>query len=174
MTHTDLEPLLPALGKASANGIIIKTMAELKSEPDHARKTYDLTTKTREDIPYPDPISPLTFELFNRVYLQNPATNEAGSFIALHGDQYVGMTVILRLSEERLYVGYTAILREYRRKGIATALKILSIQHGRDQGYKLLGTTNDTLNVAILKLNDAIGFVRQPAQIMLVCQMKAE
>lgn len=165
----NLSPFLSSLEKAASHDIQIKTYAELRDAPDFARKMYELNQVTLHDIPFPDPITEeMTFEEFRDRYLNGPSVLNDGSFIALHGDEYVGLTVVIEPAPERVYVGYTAIRGEHRRKGIATALKVRSIEYAREQGYKTMGTTNDTVNEAILSLNTAIGFVRQPAQVLMV------
>ncbi|MCY4118003.1 MAG: hypothetical protein OXF55_14040, partial [Caldilineaceae bacterium] len=49
-----------------------------------------------------------------------------------------------------------------------------SVEFAREQGFKEIRTWNETNNKVILDINDRMGFVRQPAHIDLVKQMREE
>jgi GNAT superfamily N-acetyltransferase len=94
----------------------------------------------------------------------------------MDGDRYVGMST-LRTSladPSELYVGFTGVLREYRGKGIAMALKLLAIDYARQRGVKTIKTWNASINRPMLRINEALGFARQPAWILLAKQLRAE
>ena len=66
-----------------------------------------------------------------------------------------------------MYNGLTAVKREFRRKGIAKTLKLENLKWVRDQGYKVVKTWNNSQNKGMLAINEALGFKRQPAWIIL-------
>ncbi|HEU5317585.1 MAG TPA: GNAT family N-acetyltransferase, partial [Chloroflexota bacterium] len=54
----------------------------------------------------------------------------------------------------------------YRGKGIAMALKVRGVRYAREHGYREIRTNNDTANRPMLRINEAMGFVKQPAWII--------
>ena len=68
-------------------------------------------------------------------------------------------------SPDVLWVGFTGVRREVRGRGIATALKLESIRYAREQGYREIRTMNNALNQSMLRINEALGFRREPAWI---------
>ena len=64
-----------------------------------------------------------------------------------------------------LYNGLTGVRREYRRRGIARALKVKNLLWAKRNGYEVVKTWNDATNEGMLELNMALGFVKQPAWI---------
>ncbi len=53
----------------------------------------------------------------------------------------------------------------YRGLGIATALKLRTIEYAQRDGYRVIRTFNSSRNDAMLAINQNLGFVRQPAWI---------
>jgi mycothiol synthase len=58
----------------------------------------------------------------------------------------------------------TTTRREYRRRGIATALKVHIIQFAKARGVQEIFTTNDAQN-PMYQLNLALGFQPQPSWV---------
>lgn len=54
---------------------------------------------------------------------------------------------------------------EFRGRGVATALKVRTVEYARDQGVREIRTWNEINNQRILAINVKFGFVRQPAWI---------
>ena len=63
---------------------------------------------------------------------------------------------------KRLWVGITGTLRSHRRKGIATALKLKTIQYAIDYGAEWIQTGNEENN-PMYDLNVMLGFKPMPA-----------
>src|SRR5262249_28262313 len=59
----------------------------------------------------------------------------------------------------------TGVLREYRRRGIAMALKLRAILYAKSAGYSRIKTWNEQGNRPMLSINEALGFIKQPAWI---------
>jgi len=60
------------------------------------------------------------------------------------------------------------VLRPYRGKGVATLLKLRGIRYAQQHGKSKLWVVNDSVNAAMLGLNQKLGFVREGANIRYV------
>ena len=66
-----------------------------------------------------------------------------------------------------MHTGLTGVRRRYRRRGVALALKLRGIHYARARGYSFVRVDNDSANVPMLALNERLGFVREPAWVLL-------
>ena len=148
-------------------GIVLRAVRELESDPERDRKLYDLKWEIEQDIPYPGEISKPSFESFRDNFLRAPDFVTDGSFVALDGGQYVGLVFHVSGSPVLLIVEVTGTARAYRRRGIAQALKLKSMAWAKQAGFASLLVNNDLSNAGMLAINDRLGFERQPALIML-------
>lgn len=170
VTTFDLAPHLAALETLTALGIVLKSIAELASDPDRDRKLYDLQWAADFDVPTPEPITPMTFEQYCKQLLYTPQLVAEGSLVAVDENadgRYVGLSTFFRDGDDALDIDITGVASDYRRRGIARAIKVQGIQWARDNGYKQINVVNDPVNVGMLAINDALGFVRQPALLWM-------
>lgn len=161
--------------KMAAKEIEIKTVRELESDPDRDRKLYELDWQLSQDVPSPEPPTKVPFEEWQKVW-GHPNLLPDGWFVALHNDAYVGVSNLWtsQADETILYTGLTGVLRTYRRRGIATALKLQAIRYAQSQGIAEVRTWNESNNEGMLSINNALGFVRQPAHVEYVKKLKEE
>ena len=161
--------------RIAEQGIQIKSVVELESDPMRDRKLYELEWLVAKDVPSSEPPAKVPFEEFQKVWERTNHVTDAW-FVALDKGEYVGSTdVWLSKAEPHLlYVGLTGVVRSHRGRGIATALKLRSVEFARQQGFKEIRTWNESNNKVILDINNRMGFVRQPAHIDFVKQMREE
>ncbi|RIL09261.1 GNAT family N-acetyltransferase [bacterium] len=164
-----------AVEKAEATGIAFRTFGELRaSDPDFFRKLFAVQEEISQDAPQPDPATPLDFETWRGRTVNNPNLIPDGYFIACDGDRYVGISTLFSSQTENfLYTGWTGVLRAYRRRGIALALKLKALDHARSLGAPLVKTWNASTNVGMLAINADLGFQKQPAWIIHVLDLAA-
>lgn len=173
----DPTPYLGAEERTIATGIDFTTYAELASDPDRDRKLYELDMTLSHDVPHPEPLTPISFEFYADRVLNDPDLLPDGWFVALDRatGQYVGMCQLWNSqASDDLYNGLTGVLRSHRRRGIALALKLRSIAHAKSLGRPTIKTWNESNNRAMLSINEALGFVKQPAWIDFVKVLRSD
>jgi GNAT superfamily N-acetyltransferase len=84
--------------------------------------------------------------------------------LAVDGDRFVGTSQLWRApAADELRTGLTGVRREYRRRGIALALKVHSLAFAKAQAcYKRVLTENESNNRGMLSINERLGFVKKP------------
>jgi GNAT superfamily N-acetyltransferase len=160
-----------------AEGIRIATMAELLGrDPDSVEKYWKLDKELSRDVPLPEPYTPMPYEEFARWLLNSPNFMPESHFVALDGPDFVGISTLWKSQADpsELYTGLTGVRRAYRRRGIALALKLRAISYARDHLVKVLKTWNASVNRPMLSINEALGFVKQPAWVAFVKKLREE
>jgi GNAT superfamily N-acetyltransferase len=173
----DPTPFAEAEARAAAHGIDIATYAELAADPGRDRKLYDLDGALSWDVPHPEPHTPVSYEWYAERVFQDPDLLPDGWFVAIERGtgQYVGMCQLWHSqASDDLYNGLTGVLRSHRRRGIALALKMRSIAYAKTHGRPIIKTWNESNNRAMLSINEALGFVKQPSWIDLVKVLRSD
>ena len=155
------------LADVKRSGIVIKTLQELSEEDaDWRRKLYELEWECVQDVPSTDPLTKQPFEQFEKRTLGSPSLLPDAWFVAVDGDQYVGLSVLWKnLATNRLLeTGLTGVVRSHRRRGIATAMKVRAIQYAQAHGGAAIETDNEENN-PMFQLNLQLGFEPQPAYL---------
>ncbi len=150
--------------KAVAEGITISTMAEeRRGDPDWEKKLYEVVMTVAADMPMPVSFTPLSFEQWQAFEMKSTNLLPEGYMIAKDGSRYVGLSVVWKHEKKpgNLWQGNTGVLREYRGKGIAVALKTRIIEYARQNNYSFIRTFNDSTNAPMLGINTKLGFKRE-------------
>ena len=94
------------------------------------------------------------------MWLEMPYVIPDAYFIAKHGDDYVGVSDVslFEALPRGLTQGFTGVKREYRRRGLATALKACGISYAQSHGYQIIQSFNKPEQVGIRALNEKLGF----------------
>jgi GNAT superfamily N-acetyltransferase len=156
--------------RAGARGITITTLSdELARDPDCLRALYHIHCVLDMSAPRDDPDAPtpLSYEDFLRFEAQHPLTLPDGYFIARHGDLYVGESYLKRSDGDPylLKQDLTGVLPMYQGSGVATTLKVYTIEYARRHRYREIRTFNSSANAPMLAVNRRLGFVSQPAWV---------
>ena len=150
-------------------GIRIVGLAdEMKKGPEILRKAYELNEDCRADVPSVDPVTRNSFEEFRQGDIDAPNALLDAFFIAVDRDgRYLGLSNMFRSLDDPtfLWQGLTGVRREARGRGIAMALKLRTVHYAIDKGVEHIKTWNDTRNRPMLSINEAMGFVKQPAWV---------
>jgi GNAT superfamily N-acetyltransferase len=143
----------------------IKNDSFVKAYPA-IKRAFEICNHCAVDIPSPDPPNPLSLETFLALTIESPMALLSGLQLAKHGERYVGISILAKSPKENeLNQRLTGVHREYRKRGIALALKLQGIRFAQAQGARFIRTNNDTINTGMLAINRALGFVAEPSWI---------
>ena len=149
-------------------GFRIVTLSRFRKENKKADyKCWQFERVVSPDMPWIDPISVPEFDHYKEYVLAHPHFNPDSWFIVLDGKTIVGLNNLWKTSMKNIIgTGLTGVLRKYRRKGIATALKHTSLGWAKKQGYTSIRTNNVDSNEGMLSINLKLGFQFMPAWLV--------
>ncbi len=154
--------------RVAAQGIVLTTLAaERARDPEALRKAYELQLTCGHDVPAVGEPTDTTYELFLSHDVDTPTALLDAFFLAKDGERYVGLSLMQRrlAQPDVVQQHLTGVLREYRGRGVAMALKLQTVKYARAQGYREIRTGNDARNRPMLRINEAMGFAKEPAWI---------
>jgi hypothetical protein len=159
--QVDYSAFQEKLDLVTAEGFTIKSLEELsKEDPLWERKYYDLNMDVMADVPLPDPFAPIPYEDFLKdiktmdLHCIMVAISKEGDWAALSAMDHnrvnpkVGNTLL------------TGVRRAFRRKSLATAVKVVLMQRAKNLGIEKIYTDNEEDNPMFL-LNKQLGFVEE-------------
>ena len=148
-----------------AQGVVIYTLAELADDPGFLDKLYTLYLGSNRDVPevgHSDTLSRTDFE----AHLKRDDALPEAYHIAVENGNYIGYSELFAGREAgTLRQETTAVLRAFRRRGVASALKLRGVVYARAHGYTYVNTGMASNNAAVVALNTGLGFVPQQAYI---------
>ncbi|MDW3178729.1 MAG: GNAT family N-acetyltransferase [Acidimicrobiia bacterium] len=168
LTTFDIEEHRHHLDRVADDGIRIASVAELGNDESTQRMFYDVFTTVRGDVPRSHPPAPVSWDVFKSHNLDAPDFLADLTLVAFDGDDAVGTTMSYAGGDEpELHTGLTGVVRNHRGRGIARALKIEALRRAKADGRRRALTDNDENNVAMLAVNESLGYQRQPAMFSL-------
>lgn len=163
----DLGRLQDAVDRVGSGGIRIISAASLSVERgDWKRELHRLHAEVVKDVPAPFPIQEVQFKDFEALSLGRRFLSD-GFFVALDGDELVGLTEPQPVDDvpNAIEQNLTGVRSNYRGRGIALALKSQAAIWAAHAGFTTIRTQNAQSNVAMLAVNDRLGFERKRATI---------
>jgi len=127
----------------------------IEARPDLLEAAYPLAQEGYEDMP----IEGLDISL--ETWLVEGATLPAGSFAALADGEIVGYAGLMRWADDptKAEHGLTVVRRDWRRRGLASALKERQIAWAAANGVRRLVTYTQTGNENMQAVNARLGYV---------------
>jgi GNAT superfamily N-acetyltransferase len=146
-------------------GIEIVTWAQ---RPELARGMYEVDLEAHPDIPGFEDVAVEPFEDWMAHHMQRPTDSPEATFIALAGEEVVGLAKLSLTAPTAAGHSITAVKRAWRGRGIARALKATEINWALANGYTELHTSNEERNAPINRLNARLGYRPGIGRIHLV------
>ena len=156
----DLPPLEPP------DGVVITS---LEARPDLVQGVYEVALEALPDIPGDAPEAPGTFEAFRVRDVDGPSIPPGGFVVGV--DAATGRVIgyaSLMVAPGRPDVAWhhmTGVARDWRGRGIASALKRATIAWALANGVGALAGANDTVNAPMRAVNSRLGYQPQPDEI---------
>jgi mycothiol synthase len=149
-------------------GIRIVSRAE---RPDLTDALYPVGAEGAADIPG-EPGRP-TYEQWRANDIDRPTREAKFFFIALAGDEPVGYATLDNYGRDAFH-GLTVVKRDWRRRGIATALKQTQIAAAKKAGFRRLVTGSEERNTPMRNLNAKLGYKPEPSLSEVVLRGPAD
>ena len=167
----DIKKYYPLIKKLALENIKFydsknEMLTNTKKFPNHLKKLEELEWITGQDIPIPEDITNtrLPFKRWLKLCHDFYENSYGIDLIAVKNNMYIGATdihVYPKAEPHKAWTGSLGVLREFRRKGIATALKIKAIEKLLEKGVTEIRTDNEKNN-PMYKINVALGFKPVP------------
>ena len=167
ITAINLKKYQPLIKKLESEGVeFYDSKEQMINFPDHFKKLEKLKWEYCQDFPIPKGIEH-TRQPFDRfVKLTNDFYENCYGvdIVAVLKGQYIGSTdleVYPKSEPHKAWTDGLGVLRDFRRKGIATALKIKAIERLLSKGVTQIRTDNEENN-PMYKINEKLGFKPVP------------
>jgi GNAT superfamily N-acetyltransferase len=144
-------------------------LVSLADRPDLAARTYhELAAAAFRDIPVESPLE-ISAEDWEREWLAWPE----GTFIALADGEIVGYAGVERDEDVPRRAGHsvTVVRRDWRRRGVASALKQETIAWASVSGVRELYTWTQDVNAGMRRVNERLGYATRGLGIFLRAEL---
>jgi RimJ/RimL family protein N-acetyltransferase len=139
-------------------GIRFYSLAELGDSEANRRRLYELNKECSADIPGRGAF--YSYEEYQEKRIAADNFTPAGVILAVQGEEWIGMAAVShRSGQDVAFNAMTGVLRSYRRRGIATSLKILSIQFAQSLGVSHIYTFHAAANLEAIAMNRRLGYI---------------
>lgn len=151
--------------KVRATGLNLILVDAIESE-DLLRSLYEMEDASFKDVPIYDGHFP-TWEEWRTDFLGEKSPRAFA--LALDGERVVGASYVSLPRTPGLvaWTNYTGVLREYRGRGLALALKLLTIEASLASEAPRMRTNNDPDNPSMLAVNEKLGYQLVPGPRLL-------
>lgn len=144
------------------SGVTIVARAE---RPDLERQMFEVDREASGDVPGLASSIEQTFDEWRSFAIARPSRDPELTFLAIAGDRLVGLAYLDVMSGVA-YHSLTGVVRDWRGRGVASALKRAQIAAAFARGYGELVTESQHENVPMRRLNEKLGYVPGPARIV--------
>lgn len=179
LTALDFSRFAGQEAKARASGVVLRPLSSFGTFDEAGqRRLHRLWSAVERDIPSAVPLSEWSFETWQRHVLPGLEGREGGLWLAVApGGDWVGLTGLYEPIPSRpgtLHNDLTGVRPEWRGHSLGLALKLAAARAALERGFTHARTSNHSLNLPMLAINDALGFVRETARIILMKKVGEE
>ncbi|HLN62278.1 MAG TPA: GNAT family N-acetyltransferase [Symbiobacteriaceae bacterium] len=147
----------------TASGIRFARYDELPPGEETDRKIYAVYAGSVPDIPGNDAAAFRPFDVWRKDAVSGATFWPDCFSVALDGDRVVGVTSMEWIEATGTMINrLTGVLKEYRGRQIALALKLHTLEAARRYGAAKIRTFNDADNRPMLAINRKMGFQPEP------------
>ena len=174
LSHLDLNtfdesPYLSDIARLEKEGIRFGSLADFPDTPETDQQFCELNAAIDRDMPGMNWDFTNYADFFGEHVLGSPGYRREGQLLALDGDTWVGYaSVHFDPASCRARNATTGVLRAYRGRKIAQALKLQAIRYARRLGAIAIDTNNDSVNAPILAINQKMGYQPEAGKFKLV------
>jgi mycothiol synthase len=155
------------------SGLVLRSIAEILDGADDEvrerfiRAMYDAETPMWEDVPWATPMPHWPYDRFRHMGFESGQMLADLSIVAFDGDTIAGFTTTAKRQSQDGYTWMTGVGRNYRGRGLATAIKVEALSRAKAKGLRAMLTTNDEPNKAMREINAKLGYRALPAYVQL-------
>jgi GNAT superfamily N-acetyltransferase len=155
--------------RCADHGYTLASLADLMQEPHHQEKLALLLCEVFTATHGINPPRPMDLHGWIDV-LRNDPPSEVGSYVALHGVEYIAMSTVHQDEPDRLSLGWRGVAKAHRHneRDLILALTLAHISHAAGHGAEILAGEFDTTDPwAMMQLG---AFPFRPAPCWLTFQ----
>ena len=160
LTTFDIKALQPAIDRFNKTGFKVVNTTELAElyPDDYLKMLWRADNEFFEDVPVTWEKKDIDYDTWFKEF-EVDRIDWPRFLQVLDGDKLVATTMLFKSQVDpgRYLTGLTAVSRDYRRLGIAKAIKAIALQRAKDDGGTVVGTDNH-LDNPMLQLNLQLGF----------------
>lgn len=156
ITSFDIQAYDGLFDRLQAEGIECTNLAAFQHEEE---RFWDLWWELTLDVPGMERISRPENDT---LIAQMKGVDQEGFILAVDGEEWVGLSMIVNENDDTFYHSMTGVVRSYRGKGIASALKVRAIEYALAHGASGIRAHNDSTNAPMLAVNEKLGYVQKP------------
>jgi len=168
----DESPFEGIVERLEREGVRFVSFADTDRSEKAKRMLHAINVEVVADVPGAGDDFDWPYDHFCRSVFQARWFRPEGQIMAMVGDEPVGLGAVGEVAPRKFYNMITGVSRNYRGRGIATALKVLCTRAARDLGASEIFTNNDSNNLPMIEVNRKFGYVRCPGLFKLCKELK--
>lgn len=157
--------------RVHAGGFRFFSLVEAGLTDENKHKLYEVNRAAAMDDPgntgtFPD------FYAFSKNVFDASWFRADTQIIASYEDHWAGLAALgIYAADNHAYNAFTGVLREYRGRGLAQALKLQTILLAKKEGVRYVRTNNDSKNAPMLAVNRKLGYRPESGYYKLLCAL---
>jgi len=163
----DDSPFAGVVEKLESEGIQFLSFDQTDGSDAAKRALHAINVTVHADVPGVSEDFDWPYEHFCLSTFDATWFRPEGQIMAMVDGEPIGLGAVGEVSPGKFYNMITGVRREYRGRGIATALKVLTTRVARKLGARLVFTNNDSTNLPMIEVNRKFGYVQTPGLLKL-------